>query len=131
MTLNISFTYPVFPDQTFPNGELVDDKRCQACWWYYVLASKNRDQVGKGIESQIIVIEDGDPLAKWMDRQYEQIARSVAKLYGLESPDDFLRFMPQVEKEARRFGIEARGEPFIVADDIKHPLGVKRFDVPS
>ena len=114
-----NFTYPMFYEQIEPRGRLVLDKACHACWHYYMLADKNRVKVGRGIDDQIIVIEEGEYAPDWMDKRYHQIAKTVAMIYGLESPEDFLPYFPLVEAEARRLG-------YTVEFEIIKPFGVGR-----
>lgn len=118
----LQLEYMIFEDQIEPKGYLTRDKRAHACWYYFVLATKNRADVGKGPESQTIVVPSHDEgSVLWMDKRYAQIARSVAMLYGLNSPDDFTGYWPLVEKEARRLGIE-------VHDDVRFVDPTKRLD---
>lgn len=98
--MKIALRYPVYPDLTHPRGELPNDKRAMACWYFYTLAQQLHERLGKSTEDQFGLL-DGD---QWMDPQYEQIARSVAKLYQLESPDEFAKFWSYVEKQAWRMG---------------------------
>lgn len=113
----LHFDYPYFKDQLAPKGELLVDKRCHACWFYYVLAAKNRADTGTGPDSQIIEVDPGLNTPLWMERRYHQIATTVALIYGLSSPDEFLPFFPVVEREARRHGFEIPPDiltPFMV-----------------
>src|SRR3546814_9403719 len=43
-------------DTLFPYTTLVRSL-CHACWYYLMLAQKNKEQVGKGAESQIITVD--------------------------------------------------------------------------
>jgi hypothetical protein len=113
----LKFNYPFFTDQVEPKGRLLIDKRCHACWFYFMLATKNKNVVGKGPEDQIIEVDPGLETPLWMDLRYDQIARSVAMIYSLESPDEFLPYFEIVEKEANRLGFEV---PF----EIVTPFGV-------
>lgn len=89
-----------FPEQTEPKGFLPRDKRAQACWYFYTLAQKQKEKVGKSIDDQILL--EGE---MWMDTHYVQTAKTVALMYGLESPDEFMKFWDYVEKEAFRWGL--------------------------
>jgi hypothetical protein len=87
----------VFPDLTQPNGFLDSDMGCQACWYFYTCAERIRQIAGKSIDSQIIVVDAGDDNGvAWMNKNYENIARGIAMLYGLDSPDEFQRYWPLV-----------------------------------
>lgn len=91
----------IFPDLTQPNGFLDPSPGCQACWYFYGCAEKVRRNSGTSIDQQIIVVDSGqDNSVMWMNKPYENMARSVALLYGLESPDDFQRFWPLVILQA-------------------------------
>lgn len=85
-----------FPDHTIPKGRLPRDKRAQACWYFYLLAQKIKEKVGDSTEDQFGLLEG----ELWMDKHYVQLARSVALIYNLESPDEFAKFWPQVTEEA-------------------------------
>lgn len=103
----IEFQYPVFPDSTIPVGHLPRDKAAQACWYYYILAEKARTNVGKGPESQIIVVETGrDGDVHWMDKHYSQQLLSLAQIYQV-NPQDILNYWPSVIREATRMGLPA------------------------
>ena len=95
--MKISFRYPVFPDHTQPLGALSRDNRAQACWYFYLLAQKQRELVGNSTEDQFGLLDD----MLWMDRRYEDTARTVALIYGLESPSEFAKAWDEVRAEAR------------------------------
>ena len=92
----------VFPDLTQPKGELSQDLRSQACWYFYTLAQKQRELVGDSTEDQSFRLLDTD---LWMDTAYVQTAQSVALMYGLESPDEFAKAWDEVRAEARKCGL--------------------------
>jgi hypothetical protein len=93
--MKISFTYPTFPDHTIPVGALPREKGAQACFYFYLLAQKQKELVGDSTEDQILL--EGE---LWMDTKYVQTARTVALIYGLESPDEFAKFWKFVKQEA-------------------------------
>lgn len=96
----IRFQYPIYPDLTL----LPVNKRAYACWYYYTLAMKLSEMLGDGsTESQFGILE-GEP---WLDPRYEQIARSVALMYGLKDPGEFMenRFWEVVEDQAIEVGL--------------------------
>lgn len=93
--MKITLTPIRFTDHTVPFGVLPNHPGAQACWYFYLLAQKNKEQVGSGPEDQILL--EGE---MWMDKHYVQIARSVALLYQLESPDEFAKFWKEVKQEA-------------------------------
>jgi len=89
--IKVNYEYPFFADLVEPNGALAINKESHACFYYVMLAMKARAVAGKGIESQIIEYEVGKLAPEWMESRDEEIARSVALIYGLDSPDDFLK----------------------------------------
>lgn len=91
----------VFPGHTKPNGALSQDARAQACWYFYVLAQKQRELVGDSIDDQFGLLEEHE----WMDTRYVQTAKTVAMLYGLESPDEFAKAWDEVRAEAESCGL--------------------------
>lgn len=117
---HIDMRYPMFVDQIEPKGRLLINKECHACFYYLITAQKNARDTGESIEDQIIVTEDGLREPDWMERRYDQIARSIATLYQLESPEQFLVFIPQALEECKRQGIA-------VPADVFSPLGVGRI----
>ena len=94
----IKYEYPMFIDQLTPDGHLCHDKACSACFYFYALAHKSVELVGKSTDDQFGLLE-GFP---WLDPHHEQLARTVAVMYGLDSPDDFMRHWPHVVAEAAR-----------------------------
>jgi hypothetical protein len=99
--------YPIYPDLTIPNGALTPDLGCQACWTFYVGAESNRLSAGNSISEQMIeVVADDEGSMPWMNKQYENLARSIAMLYGLESPDDFQKFWPLVTIQCLAMGYQ-------------------------
>lgn len=91
MQMKISYEYPMFDEYVEPRGALAINKESHACFYYLVLAMKARAVAGKGIDSQIIEYEVGHAAPLWMESRDEEIARSVALIYGLESPEAFLK----------------------------------------
>lgn len=89
---NLNYEYPFFADLVEPNGALALDKRSHACWYYTMLAMRARGLHAGGIENQIIQVKVGNESdTHWHESRDEEIARSVAIIYGLESPDEFLK----------------------------------------
>lgn len=104
----MKFTPPHYPDSTYPVGFLPEDMRAQACWFYYILAQKQKENVGSGPESQTLVVEAGrDHDVLWHDKWYTQQARSVALIYGLDSPEEMFKFWDYVKMEANRLSLPA------------------------
>jgi len=95
-----------FPDMTIPKGLLPSDMRAQACWYFYVLAESARQKVGNSTDDQFGVLEG----ELWMDKRYEDQARAVAMLYGLESPSEFAKFWPYVRQQALKMGYPINDE---------------------
>lgn len=97
----ITLNYFTFPEHTKPSGCLSKDRRSQACWYFYLLAQKQKEIVGESVDDQFAIIE-GNP---WKDKHYVQTARTVAKMYGLESPSEFMKAWDEVIAEAQRSGL--------------------------
>lgn len=110
----ITYEYPLFVDYIQPNGTLTIEKECHACFYYGMLAFKARGLAGDGIDSQIIQYKVGEEIPAWYEPRDEELARSVALIYGLESPDEFLRFKKQAWAQAKLLGIEIPPEVFQV-----------------
>jgi hypothetical protein len=98
--MKLHLRHPIYPSLTTPQGELPKDVRAQACWYFYTLAQKLYEQLGDSTEDQFGLLEG----ERWMDPHYVQLARSVATLYRLESPDEFAKFWPYVERQALALG---------------------------
>src|SRR5688572_25109666 len=96
--MKLSFTYPTYPSLTIPKGYLPRDNRAYACWYYYTLAQKVYETLGNSTEDQFGLLET-DP---WLNPQYEQIARTVAMMYGFRDPGEFMeqRFWTVVKQQA-------------------------------
>lgn len=92
---NIRYEPFKFPDQTIPVGKLLPDLACQAAWYYYTLAHKI---YAFDKEGQFGTLEH----ELWLDPKYEQLAYTIATQYSLDSPDDFMKFMPIVALECER-----------------------------
>lgn len=114
MQVKVNYEYPMFENYIVPNGVLTLDKRCHACFYYGMLAQKARNLAGAGPESQIISYKVGETPPEWMESRDEELARSIAILYGLESPDDFLRFSKEAWGQAHVLGIDIDEEVFRV-----------------
>lgn len=114
--IKLNYNRPMFVDQMPPHGHLTMDIKTHACWYYAMLAQKNRIIYGDGPSSQIITYDaENNENAVFHNKNYKAIAKSVAIIYGLDSPDDFLRYRPLIEQEAKRLDIE-------LDEQIWHPL---------
>lgn len=104
--LKITLNHFVYPDLVIgtANGQLPNDKRAFACWYFYTIAETSRLMIGKGDlgqgEAQFGLQEE----FLWMDKRYVAQARAVATLYQLDSPDEFAKFWPYVIKQAFALG---------------------------
>lgn len=107
----LNLQYPVYPDLTL----LPNDKRFYALWYYYTLAQKHAEKLGDGSTEAQFGILEGE---LWMSPNYEQIARSVATIYGFSDPGKFMepRFWERIEKQALEVGLPRPAEV------IKRPL---------
>lgn len=121
--LHLHYEYPFYKDFVQPNGALTLDKRSHACFHYTKLAMRARQLHAGGIENQIIQVKVGyENEAHWHESRDEEIARSVAIMYGLENPDEFLKF----KKEAWTQAVVLLGLP--VAEEIYNVRpGAKRL----
>lgn len=99
--MKVQFSRFKFPDHTKPQGFLSSDWRAQACWYFYLLAQKQRETIGDSTEDQFGLLEGN----LWMNLEYEQTARTVALIYGLESPDEFAKAWDEVRAEAKACGL--------------------------
>lgn len=95
-----------FKDHLPPEGYLTEDMACHACWYYFMIATNAKAGVGKGPEDQTIEYnaEAMTDVPLWRDKYYNQQAKSIAFLYGLESPDAMFKFWPNVKMECFRLG---------------------------
>lgn len=105
--MKLTYNCPVFPDQTMPYGLLIDDVRCQACWYMYCLLQKAKEQYGDGIDSQRIL--EGNA---WKSRPYLSIKRTVGIIYGLDV-GEIEKFWPLVADEASRLKLPAPSQDYM------------------
>lgn len=105
--LKINMRAPFFQDHLMPDGFLTRDMACHACWYYYILATNARHNVGNSIDDQTIEYnaESMTDIPLWRDKRFNQQAKSIALLYGLESPDEMWKYWPNVKMEARRLNL--------------------------
>ena len=101
--MKMKLNYFTYPQLTKPNGPLSRDVRAQACWYFYTLAQKLKEQVGESTEDQFGLLEG----ELWMDKRYEGIALAVTTLYGLASPDEFAKAWDEVRECAKQCGLPA------------------------
>ena len=87
-------------------GMLPDLPGAHACWYFCRCAIQMRKKVADGADYE------GETDHQAM---YNNLARSVAALYKLDSPADFLKFMGVVKMEAMMHELEWY-------DDIMNPL---------
>lgn len=99
----LHYEYPMFQDYIQPKGALTLDRRSHACFYYTMLAMRARHIAGKGPESQILQYRVGDTPPLWMEPRDVEIAKSVTIIYGLESPDEFLKFKKEAWAQAVYF----------------------------
>ena len=77
-------------------GHLPMEPAADACWYYCGLAMKSLEKFDEGR-----VFEDD----KDIPTQLETIAWGISKLYDLENPGEFLKFLRYCKKEARHCGL--------------------------
>ena len=114
----INYEYPYYEQFVEPRGALTMDPACHACFYYGMLAFKARLNAGN-IESQTIVYKVGETPSLWREPRDAEIAKSVALIYALESPDDFLKFRAQAWAQAKMLGVELPVDIFTVTPDRK------------
>lgn len=91
-------TLPVFTMHIDKNGGLLpDDIRASACWYYCTVAHKSLEKVKDGAAFE----GEEDPVDS-----LNNIARSVAAFYKLDSPSEFLKFMGDCRLEALRCNMD-------------------------
>ncbi len=98
----------IFKDLMDPakGGLLSIDKREHACWYYYLIAMKAMMKTGKSTDDQILYDDQ-----EWRTNRFASQARSVATLYKLDSPDEFLKCFPLINRQCAILGLpEAHGE---------------------
>jgi hypothetical protein len=111
---NIAYEYPYFADYIEPKGALSIDRASHACFYYGILALRSRETAGSSIDSQIIEYNIHETPEPWMEPRDVEIARGVALMYALNSPDDFLQHRARAWEQARRLGIDIPEEIFTV-----------------
>lgn len=118
----IVYEYPFFESYLEPNGALNIIPACHACFYYGMLAAKAIAMIGDSNESQILVYKVGDTPPPWMEANLGNIARGVAMMYALDSPEDFLKFKSEAWAQAKLLGVEIPAYVFNVspATVIKH-----------
>lgn len=111
----------MYEDLLEPNGALIPDKRCHACWTYTRKAMKARELHAGGIQNQMIEYKVSDGAPDWYESRDEEIARSTALIYGLASPDDFLKddFKKRCWAQAQMLGLHIELEIYNVRPGIR------------
>lgn len=99
----LNYEYPWFEGLIEPHGALTMDRRSHACWYYTVLCMRARRLHAGGIANQIIQYKVGDTPPEWLESRDLEIAKSVAIIYALESPDEFLKFKANAWTQATQF----------------------------
>ncbi len=94
---HLAYEYVIYESHSVSKGGFLPDfeRGAHACWYYCVCAHQNLQSSDDG------ATYDGEQ-DTWP--ALNNIARSVCTLYQLESPEDFLKFMPVVLKECDRVG---------------------------
>lgn len=117
--MKIVYEYPMFMDLLEPNGALTLDKRSHACWDYTRKAMRARELHAGGIENQVIQYKVGSSISEmphWHESRDEEIARSVALIYGLTDPSEFLKddFKKRAWTQAKMLGLHVELEIYNV-----------------
>lgn len=113
----INYEYPFFESYVEPNGALTIDRACHACFYYAMLATKAIGMIGDSNESQIILYKVGDTPPPWLTANLGNIAKSVALIYALDSPEDFLKFKARAWMQGKLLGVEMPDVIFRAAPD--------------
>lgn len=121
MTMKATYEYSMFMDLLEPQGALSLDKRCHACWDYTRKAMRARELHAGGIEHQVILYKVSEGEAGWHESRDEEIARSVAIIYGLETPDEFLKddFKKRCWVQAQMLGLHVELEIYNVRPGVR------------
>lgn len=94
--MKMKLNFPVYPMLTLNQGGcLPNDNRAFALWYYYTLAQQVYEKVGSldnhlrggTIEEVQFGLKETD---LWLDPRYDRIARSVATVYGMKDPGEFM-----------------------------------------
>lgn len=122
--MKIQYEYEMYYDLLEPHGALTLDKRCHACWTYTRKAMKARELHNGGIDNQIIQYKVGSSISEmphWHESRDEEIARSTAIIYGLESPDEFLKedFKKRCWTQAQMLGLNVNIEIYNVRPGVR------------
>jgi hypothetical protein len=119
--MKIQYEYPMYLDLIEPKGALSLDKRSHACWDYTRKAMRARELHAGGIQNQIIQYKVGDTPDPWHESHDEEIAKSTAIIYGLESPDEFLKaeFRKRAWAQAKMLGLKVELEIYRVRPGVK------------
>jgi hypothetical protein len=100
------------------------DKRFHACWTYTHKAMRARIAHAGGIDNQIIQYRVGSSIMdmpRWKESRDEEFAISTSILYGLESPDEFLklRFTHACHLQAQALGVSINPAIYRVRPGVK------------
>lgn len=113
----LNYEFPYFEDYVEPKGALNLDRASHACFYFAMLAWKARGNAGP-IDMQIIEYKVGETPPAWREDRTEEIARSVAIMYALESPEDFLKYKKEAWYQARLLGLTLPADIFDVPNRI-------------
>lgn len=93
----IEYEFFMYEDHSIAKGGKLPnfERGAHACWYYLICAHANLESVQEGAtyEGEMDTVN-----------ALNNIARSVAMQYRLDSPDDFLKFMPVCVDECMRIG---------------------------
>jgi len=119
--MEIRYEYPFCEDLVEPKGALSLDKRSHACWDYTRKAMRARELWAGGPENQTIQYRVGDEVPHWHESRDEEIARSVALIYGLADPSEFLKreFRKRAWAQAQQFGLKVELEIYRVRPGVR------------
>lgn len=119
--MKVTYEYSIFTDLIEPKGALTLDKRSHACWDYTRKAMRARELHAGGPEHQTIMYKVGEQVPNYHESRDEEIARSVALIYGLESPEEFLRdeWKKRAWAQAKMLGLHVEVEIYNVRPGVR------------
>lgn len=115
------YEYSMFTDLIEPNGALTLDKRSHACWDYTRKAMRARELHAGGIENQVIQYKVSDGPGNWHESRDEEIAKSVALIYGLADPGEFLKdeWIKRAWTQAKMLGLRVEEDIYRVRPGVQ------------
>lgn len=95
--MQLTYNYPVFPEQTMPSGMLPNLKEAQAAWYFYTLAQQKLELYYRDQEFHVTN-------QTYKDLNFEPLKYSIGVLYGID-PNEIDKYWDAVKLEARIWGL--------------------------